>query len=194
MASSLIDVQAVSVPSPKIRKGLPALTRSIWPDRDLKMGRGAYDRIADSRFDQRLLEDHIGALEDAHRSTAQEPRAVLGRQPAADASARAHEALHDLTSAQQRAHRGLPTPDIAQQGIAYVSESMGIFTDLTVQENMLLAARGACHADELNADRLAWVFGLSPRSRPSGCTRLASSAAGRNRCWLWGAPSSSRAN
>jgi ABC-type branched-subunit amino acid transport system ATPase component len=28
-------------------------------------------------------------------------------------------------------------------GIAYVPENMGIFTDLTVQENMLLAARGA---------------------------------------------------
>jgi branched-chain amino acid transport system ATP-binding protein len=39
---------------------------------------------------------------------------------------------------------------------------MGIFTDLTVQENMLLAARSARHADELDADRLAWIFGLFP--------------------------------
>jgi branched-chain amino acid transport system ATP-binding protein len=39
---------------------------------------------------------------------------------------------------------GLATPDIAtQQGIAYVPESMGIFTDLTVKENMVLAARSA---------------------------------------------------
>jgi branched-chain amino acid transport system ATP-binding protein len=58
--------------------------------------------------------------------------------------------------------RGLATPDIAQQGIAYVPESMGIFTDLTVQENMLLAARSARHADELDADRLAWIFSLFP--------------------------------
>jgi branched-chain amino acid transport system ATP-binding protein len=36
---------------------------------------------------------------------------------------------------------GLATPDIAGQGIAYVPESMGIFTDLTVKENMVLAAR-----------------------------------------------------
>ena len=43
--------------------------------------------------------------------------------------------------------KGLATPDIAQLGIAYVPESMGIFTDLTVQENMLLAARSARHAD-----------------------------------------------
>ena len=58
--------------------------------------------------------------------------------------------------------KGLATPDIAQHGIAYVPESMGIFTDLTVQENMLLAARSARHAGELDADRLAWIFGLFP--------------------------------
>jgi branched-chain amino acid transport system ATP-binding protein len=58
--------------------------------------------------------------------------------------------------------RGLATPDIAQQGIAYVPESMGIFTDLTVQENMLLAARSARHADELDCERLAWIFSLFP--------------------------------
>ena len=39
---------------------------------------------------------------------------------------------------------------------------MGIFTDLTVQENMLLAARSARHAGELDAHRLAWIFGLFP--------------------------------
>ena len=58
--------------------------------------------------------------------------------------------------------RSQATPDIAQRGIAYVPESMGIFTDLTVQENMLLAARNARHADEMDADRLAWIFGLFP--------------------------------
>ena len=58
--------------------------------------------------------------------------------------------------------KGLATPQIAQQGIAYVPESMGIFTDLTVKENMVLAARGARHADELDARRLDWIFGLFP--------------------------------
>ena len=38
----------------------------------------------------------------------------------------------------------------AALGIAYVPESMGIFTDLTVQENMVLAARAARRADELD--------------------------------------------
>jgi branched-chain amino acid transport system ATP-binding protein len=54
------------------------------------------------------------------------------------------------------------TPDIAQLGIAYVPEAMGIFTDLTVQENMVLAARGARRAAELDTKRLEWIFGLFP--------------------------------
>ena len=39
---------------------------------------------------------------------------------------------------------------------------MGIFTDLTVQENMVLAARAARHAGELDRARLDWIFGLFP--------------------------------
>ena len=58
--------------------------------------------------------------------------------------------------------QALPTPDVAQLGIAYVPESMGIFTDLSVQENMVLAARGARRAAELDRERLDWIFGLFP--------------------------------
>ena len=54
------------------------------------------------------------------------------------------------------------TPEIAQRGIAYVPENMGIFADLTVRENMLLAARGARRAEDMDARRLAWIFGLFP--------------------------------
>ena len=57
---------------------------------------------------------------------------------------------------------GLSTPDIATQGIAYVPESMGIFTDLTVKENMVLAARSARNANELDTVRLEWIFSLFP--------------------------------
>jgi branched-chain amino acid transport system ATP-binding protein len=57
---------------------------------------------------------------------------------------------------------GLPVPDIAQRGIAYVPESMGIFGDLTVQENMVLAARQARRAAELDTQRLEWIFTLFP--------------------------------
>jgi branched-chain amino acid transport system ATP-binding protein len=54
------------------------------------------------------------------------------------------------------------TPEIAREGIAYVPESMGIFTDLSVKENLVLAARDARNADEIDARRLEWIFGLFP--------------------------------
>ena len=54
------------------------------------------------------------------------------------------------------------TPEIAQLGIAYVPENMGIFADLSVSENMLLAARGARTVEQLDATRLDWLFGLFP--------------------------------
>ncbi len=56
----------------------------------------------------------------------------------------------------------LSTPDIARRDLAYVPENMGIFTDLTVRENLLLAARGARRVDELDEARLQWIFGLFP--------------------------------
>lgn len=56
----------------------------------------------------------------------------------------------------------LPTPRIADLGIAYVPENMGIFADLTVKENMLLAARGARRAADMDEARLAWIFKLFP--------------------------------
>ena len=56
----------------------------------------------------------------------------------------------------------LATPDIAQRGIAYVPENMGIFGDLTVRENLLLAARGARRLDDIDTRRLDWLFGLFP--------------------------------
>ena len=56
----------------------------------------------------------------------------------------------------------LRTPDIAALGIAYVPETMGIFSDLTVKENMLLAARSAKNADGIDDTRLKWIFQLFP--------------------------------
>ena len=54
------------------------------------------------------------------------------------------------------------TPDIAQLGIAYVPENMGIFGDLTVRENLLLAARKARSVEQMDTARLEWLFGLFP--------------------------------
>ncbi len=51
-----------------------------------------------------------------------------------------------------------PTPDIANRGIAYVPESMGIFAGLTVRENLVLAARSGPPKEQ----RLEWIFRFFP--------------------------------
>ena len=62
----------------------------------------------------------------------------------------------------QRDITRLATPDIAGLGIAYVPENMGIFSDLSVKENMLLAARSASRASQMDEQRLKWIFSLFP--------------------------------
>ncbi len=62
----------------------------------------------------------------------------------------------------QRDITSLATPDIASLGIAYVPENMGIFADLSVKENMLLAARAARRASQMDEGRLQWIFSLFP--------------------------------
>jgi branched-chain amino acid transport system ATP-binding protein len=51
----------------------------------------------------------------------------------------------------------LATPDIARRGIAYVPETMGIFGQLTVRENMLLAT-GKAGFDDVRLDRVFTLF------------------------------------
>jgi branched-chain amino acid transport system ATP-binding protein len=53
---------------------------------------------------------------------------------------------------------GRATPDIARAGIAYVPESMAVFSDLTVRENLHLAARSG----PMDTARLEWIFGFFP--------------------------------
>ena len=65
---------------------------------------------------------------------------------------------HTLASEQG----ALATPEIAQLGIAYVPENMGIFADLTVRENLLLAARNARRIEHIDAKRLDWLLSLFP--------------------------------
>lgn len=68
-----------------------------------------------------------------------------------------------------RAHKGrivldgkditaLPTPAIARLGVGFVPEDMGVFTDLTVEENMVLAAVSG----PIDRARLDWVFSVFP--------------------------------
>ncbi|GAB2203500.1 ABC transporter ATP-binding protein [Roseibium sp.] len=52
----------------------------------------------------------------------------------------------------------LSTPEISRRGIAFVPEDMGIFTDLTVAENMILAAANG----PMDQKRLAWIKELFP--------------------------------
>ncbi|AMO21805.1 ABC transporter ATP-binding protein [Ramlibacter solisilvae] len=56
----------------------------------------------------------------------------------------------------------MATPQISQLNVAYVPENMGIFADLTVKENMLLAARWARNIGQIDEARLQWIFSLFP--------------------------------
>ncbi len=114
---------------------------------------------------------HIGAYHILHGVDLEVPEGqvtvLLGRNGAGKTTTlRTIMGLHAASRGEIRFRgdpiHGQPTPDIAQHGIAYVPETMGIFTDLTVQENMVLAARAARHAGEFDAQRLDWIFGLFP--------------------------------
>lgn len=52
----------------------------------------------------------------------------------------------------------MPTAEIARAGIGYVPEHMGIFSDLTVEENMRLAAIQG----PIDSARLDWIFAVFP--------------------------------
>lgn len=52
----------------------------------------------------------------------------------------------------------LATPEIARAGVAYVPESMAVFSDLTVRENLVLGARQG----RLDPARLEWILGFLP--------------------------------
>ena len=79
-------------------------------------------------------------------------RTIMGLWPAAQGHIRFGQT--DITA--------MPTPAIAGLGIAYVPENMGIFADLSVKENMLLAARQASRASQMDTQRLQWIFSLFP--------------------------------
>ena len=83
-------------------------------------------------------------------------RTIMGLWPTARGSVTFDGQLIGGTGGQRN------TPEIARQGIAYVPENMGIFGDLTVRENVLLAARNARSVDDIDTHRLDWLFGLFP--------------------------------
>ena len=95
-------------------------------------------------------------------------RTVMGLWPASGGAVRfAGRAIGGRAvngrGAAKAASRAAPgTPEIARLGIGYVPENMGIFGDLTVRENLLLAARSARTLAQIDTVRLEWLFGLFP--------------------------------
>jgi branched-chain amino acid transport system ATP-binding protein len=69
----------------------------------------------------------------------------------------------------------LTTPDIARLGVGYVPESMAVFSDLTVKENLVLAARDG----PLDDVRLAWIFGFFPALKKFWLSRAGALSGGQ---------------
>ncbi len=69
----------------------------------------------------------------------------------------------------------LATPAIARAGIAYVPETMAVFSDLTVRENLVLAARDG----PLDDARLQWIFGFFPALKKFWLSRAGSLSGGQ---------------
>jgi branched-chain amino acid transport system ATP-binding protein len=114
---------------------------------------------------------HIGAYHILHGVDLQVPRGqltmLLGRNGAGKSTTlRTIMGLWRASRGQiifnDRDIVGTATADLARSGIAYVPENMGIFGDLTVRENMLLAARKAKNIDDIDDRRLEWIFSLFP--------------------------------
>jgi branched-chain amino acid transport system ATP-binding protein len=114
---------------------------------------------------------HIGAYHILHGVNLQIPRGeltlLLGRNGAGKTTTL--RTIMGLWQASQgdilfngRNITRMATPELAALNIAYVPENMGIFSDLTVEENMLLAARKARRATQMNPDRLAWIYAMFP--------------------------------
>jgi len=65
--------------------------------------------------------------------------------------------------------------DVARAGVAYVPETMAIFSDLSVKENLTLAAR----LGPMDEVRLNWIFGFFPALRKFWLSRAGSLSGGQ---------------
>ncbi len=64
---------------------------------------------------------------------------------------------------------------VARAGVAYVPETMAIFADLTVRENLVLAARDG----PMDEARLQWIFSFFPALRKFWLSRAGSLSGGQ---------------
>jgi len=67
------------------------------------------------------------------------------------------------------------TPEIASRGIGYVPEPMAVFSDLTVKENLILAARNG----PLDDTQLAWIFQFFPALKKFWLSRAGTLSGGQ---------------
>jgi branched-chain amino acid transport system ATP-binding protein len=67
------------------------------------------------------------------------------------------------------------TPDIATLGVGYVPETMAVFSDLTVKENLVLAGRQG----PLDDTQLQWIFGFFPALKRFWLSRAGSLSGGQ---------------
>lgn len=70
---------------------------------------------------------------------------------------------------------GLPASAVARAGVGYVPESMAVFSDLSVKENLTLGAREG----PLDEARLQWIFSLFPALKKFWLSRAGSLSGGQ---------------
>jgi branched-chain amino acid transport system ATP-binding protein len=70
---------------------------------------------------------------------------------------------------------GLAASEVARLGVGYAPETMAVFSDLTVRENLVLGAR----AGPLDDGRLAWIFGFFPALRKFWLSRAGALSGGQ---------------
>ena len=69
----------------------------------------------------------------------------------------------------------LAASEVARAGVAYVPETMAIFSDLSVKENLTLGAREG----PIDETRLAWIFGFFPALKKFWLSRAGSLSGGQ---------------
>ena len=74
-----------------------------------------------------------------------------------------------------RALEGRRASEVARAGVAYVPETMAIFSDLSVKENLALAARSGA----MEEARLDWIFGFFPALKKFWLSRAGSLSGGQ---------------
>jgi branched-chain amino acid transport system ATP-binding protein len=71
--------------------------------------------------------------------------------------------------------QGLAPSDVARLGVGYAPETMAVFSDLSVKENLVLGARNG----PLDDARLAWIFGFFPALKRFWLSRAGSLSGGQ---------------